>query len=108
MVFRAKTARAGEKANSVMAENTMRKKQPTTALSRTKGDALAASPSRLIRDIRELIEAARQQTAQAVNSSLVMMYWHIGQRIRKDVLQNERAEYGKQIVSTCTSTVSQS
>jgi hypothetical protein len=78
MVFRAKTPRAGDEANSVMAENTMRKKQPTTALSRTTGDALAASPSRLIRDIRELIEAARRQTAQAVNSSLVMMYWHIG------------------------------
>jgi|LakMenE01Jun11ns_1017448.scaffolds.fasta_scaffold9597395_2 hypothetical protein len=46
-------------------------------------------------DIRKVIETARQQTAQAVNSNLVMMYWQIGKRIRQDVLGNERAEYGK-------------
>jgi len=54
----------------------------------------------LLTDIRQFIEAARQQTAQAVNSALVGMYWHIGRRIRVDVLQNDRAEYGKEIVST--------
>ena len=35
-----------------------------------------------------------------VNSTLTMMYWHIGHRINQDVLDNQRAEYGKQIVST--------
>ena len=29
-----------------------------------------------------------------------MMYWHIGERINRDVLGSHRAEYGKQIVST--------
>ena len=53
----------------------------------------------LLADIREVIEAARDQTARAVNSGLVVMYWQIGKRIREDVLQNERAEYGKEIVS---------
>ncbi len=28
------------------------------------------------------------------------MYWHIGERINREVLVNERAEYGKQIVAT--------
>jgi predicted nuclease of restriction endonuclease-like (RecB) superfamily len=28
------------------------------------------------------------------------MYWHIGERINREVLGNERAEYGKQIVAT--------
>lgn len=28
------------------------------------------------------------------------MYWHIGERINRDVLGNQRAEYGKQIVAT--------
>ena len=28
-----------------------------------------------------------------------MMYWHIGERINRDILGNERAAYGKQIVS---------
>ena len=29
-----------------------------------------------------------------------MMYWHIGERINREVLGNQRAEYGKQIVAT--------
>jgi len=39
----------------------------------------------------------------AVNSSLTLTYWHIGKRINSDVLQNERAGYGKQIVSILSS-----
>ena len=29
-----------------------------------------------------------------------MLFWHIGTRINKEILQNKRADYGKQIVST--------
>ena len=47
-----------------------------------------------------MIEAAREQTARAVNSTLVATYWQIGKRIQQDVLQNERAEYGKEILQT--------
>ena len=54
----------------------------------------------LLRDLRQLIEAAREQTARAVNSTLVATYWQIGKRIQQDVLQNERAEYGKEILQT--------
>lgn len=54
----------------------------------------------LLTDIRQLIESARQQTAHAVNAALVGMYWHIGRRIRQDVLANTRAEYGKEILQT--------
>ena len=28
------------------------------------------------------------------------MYWHIGRRIREDVLKHQRVEYGKEIVQT--------
>ncbi len=31
---------------------------------------------------------------------MVLLYWHIGQRIHKDILGQTRAEYGEQIVST--------
>ncbi|MFM7168100.1 MAG: DUF1016 N-terminal domain-containing protein, partial [Planctomycetaceae bacterium] len=55
--------------------------------------------SALLGDLRQLIEAAREQSARAVNSTLVSMYWQIGKRIREDVLQNQRAEYGKEIVA---------
>jgi len=54
----------------------------------------------LYTEIRSLIETARGQVAQAVNSGLVLMYWQIGMLIRKNVLGEERAEYGKQIIST--------
>jgi hypothetical protein len=38
--------------------------------------------------------------AVTVNSATILLYWQIGNRIRKDVLGEERAEYGKQIVAS--------
>jgi hypothetical protein len=35
-----------------------------------------------------------------LNYELTMMCWHFGERINCDVLGNERADYGKQIVAT--------
>lgn len=52
----------------------------------------------LLTDLRALIEQARERTAQEVNSELVMLNWHIGDRIRKEILGQERAEYGKQVM----------
>jgi predicted nuclease of restriction endonuclease-like (RecB) superfamily len=46
-----------------------------------------------------LIEAARQHVARSVNASLVTLYWHVGKRIRQEVLGEERAAYGEQIVN---------
>ncbi len=53
----------------------------------------------LIEDIRELIESTRQDVATTVNAGLTLLYWEIGTRIRQDILNGERAEYGKQIIS---------
>ncbi len=57
-------------------------------------------PERLLSDIRLLIEETRGRVAQVVNSALVLLYWKIGQRIRQDVIQSERAEYGKTVIAT--------
>ena len=54
----------------------------------------------LIEELRGLINFARNRAVAAVNSELTMLYWQIGARLRTEVLNNERAEYGKQIVST--------
>ncbi|MGY4878459.1 PDDEXK nuclease domain-containing protein [Vreelandella aquamarina] len=52
---------------------------------------------RLVSEIRELIETARQQVVQAVNSTMVLTYWQIGRLIVEDEQQGEsRAAYGKQ------------
>ena len=60
----------------------------------------SAKPSDLFEDIRALIEQARAATARAINSAVTLLYWQVGQRIRRDVLHEQRAEYGEQIVAT--------
>ncbi len=54
----------------------------------------------LLSDIRSLIEAARMRVSTTANVEMVLLYWHIGHRILKDILGKERADYGKQIVQT--------
>lgn len=54
----------------------------------------------LFTDIRQLIESAKTQVATTVNSTMTMMYWHIGNRINRELLGGERAGYGKQIIAT--------
>ena len=54
----------------------------------------------LVDDLRQIINQTRNRVAVNVNAELTLMYWHIGERINREVLGNERAEYGKQIVLT--------
>ena len=56
-------------------------------------------PGELINDLRQIIDSARSRVAATANYELTAMYWHIGNRINSEVLGNERAEYGKQIVA---------
>lgn len=59
-----------------------------------------SSENKIVSDIRSLIEQSRLQVAAAVNTGMTLMYWHIGERINREVLGGERAAYGKQIVAT--------
>ena len=52
----------------------------------------------LLVDVRELILSAREQVARSVNATLVLLYWQVGDRILRDVLKEQRAEYGEKIV----------
>jgi predicted nuclease of restriction endonuclease-like (RecB) superfamily len=54
----------------------------------------------LLTELRDLIDAARQHVARAANATLTMLYWHVGQRIHKEVLKEQRAEYGEEILPT--------
>ena len=56
-------------------------------------------PAMLLANLWELIAAARQDVARHVNATLAALYWQVGQRIRRDILNEKRAEYGQQIVS---------
>src|ERR1035437_10157562 len=53
----------------------------------------------LVADVRQLIDAARQRVAGAVNAEVTQLYWRIGRRIGTELLQGQRAEYGKQVVA---------
>ena len=67
----------------------------------TKQAAVAtANAAGLLTDLRQLIVQSRQAAAAAVNASLTLMYWRIGQRIRTEVLGGQRASYGAEIVAT--------
>ena len=59
-----------------------------------------ASTQSLIQDLCQIVAQARSRIASTVNYDLSMMYWHIGERINREVLGNQRAEYGKQIVAS--------
>ena len=52
----------------------------------------------LLANLRDLILEARQQTARMVNAGLTLLYWQVGDRIRRETLQEKRAEYGAEIV----------
>jgi hypothetical protein len=54
----------------------------------------------LFQDLRSLIIETRQDVARTVNSSLVILYWKVGQRVCQDILKQKRATYGEEILST--------
>ena len=53
----------------------------------------------LLADVRQMILQAREGVARAIDSSLTLLHWNVGTRIRKDILKENRAEYGQEIVS---------
>jgi len=53
----------------------------------------------LFQDLARIIDQGKNQLAKQVNSTITLVYWQVGKRINEDVLNNQRAEYGKEIVS---------
>ncbi len=54
----------------------------------------------LFSEISTLIEESKKSVAVTVNASLTMLYWKVGKRINDEILQNQRGNYGQQIVSS--------
>ena len=67
---------------------------------KAKKDSATQSDEGLLSELSQLIEQSRQQLVSQANSMLTMLFWHVGKRINENILQNKRADYGKQIVST--------
>jgi predicted nuclease of restriction endonuclease-like (RecB) superfamily len=71
---------------------------PAKPKPRTLAPKPTAPAAPLLADVSELILTAREAVARTVNTGLTFLYWEIGTRIRRDILQEKRAEYGEQIV----------
>ena len=61
----------------------------------------------LLEDLSILIEKSRRGVATYANSMLTILFWQVGKRINEEVLDNERAEYGKQVVATVSTQLEQ-
>ncbi len=59
-----------------------------------------AKSKNLLSDLRSLIEQGKNHAVAAVNSTITATYWQVGKRINEEILQGERAEYGKQVVAS--------
>ncbi len=53
---------------------------------------------RIYSDISNLISNAKYRVQQNLNAEMVLLYWEVGKRIREEVLVQEKAEYGKEII----------
>ena len=56
------------------------------------------SQNELFHDACVIIEQAQKSAYLAVNETLIKRNWLLGMRIQHEVLKDQRAEYGKQLV----------
>ena len=56
--------------------------------------------ARLLADLGDLIQTARQRIATVANSTHTLLYWYVGRRLLSENLQGSRAAYGKRILAT--------
>ncbi len=65
-----------------------------------KKNNMIKTESKLFQELSQLIEQSKAQVISYANSVLTTLFWQVGKRINEHILQNKRAEYGKQIVPT--------
>lgn len=49
-------------------------------------------------NIVNLIETAKRKVFETANFQTVYLFWHIGQELKDNILNGQKAEYGKSIV----------
>ena len=53
---------------------------------------------RLYKDVSDLIESAKVKVVSHVNTEFVILNWNIGNRIKNELLDNKKPEYGKKVI----------
>jgi hypothetical protein len=61
----------------------------------------------LFNKISTLIEQSRNTIYKQARAASIILFWNIGQRINYNILENKRADYGKQIVSRLATQLSE-
>ena len=64
---------------------------------------ITPNKSQLYYEIKNLIENSKQKVAVSVNAEITLLYWHVGKKIKEEILRNKRADYGKHIVESLAS-----
>ncbi|PAT43748.1 PDDEXK nuclease domain-containing protein [Vandammella animalimorsus] len=71
------------------------------ATSKKTGSTLALpAHNDLFATVSSLIEEARRTLARQASSATVYLFWRIGQQVNSEILNHQRAEYGRKIVSS--------
>lgn len=65
-----------------------------------KNKPILQSENLLFNELSHLIEQSKTQVISYANSTLTTLFWQVGKKINEHILQNKRADYGKEIVST--------
>ena len=65
-------------------------RRPQAAASRAPTAPKASLAALLLPELRQLIEASRRAAAVTVNMAQTQLYWRVGQRIRVEVLGEQR------------------
>lgn len=63
-----------------------------------KENTMLQTEDTLYSDVCQIIDGARTRIATLLNTEVCMTNWYVGKRIKEDILYNQRAEYGKQVV----------
>lgn len=72
----------------------------TRSLAKVKSSKPSVKKTDLLEDLRKMIDQAKRSVALVVNTHLTVLNWQIGYRIHTEILQEKRADYGKEIVAT--------
>ncbi len=96
-------ARSKKAASAAKKSPKRAKKRPSKTATSSLAVAAAVSTSSgtdaLFDRIVSILEEARSRVARAVNTEMVLAYWHIGQEIVQHMQSGEaRAEYGQQLI----------
>lgn len=63
-----------------------------------KTNSMDIQEQNLVEELSAVIESSRQEAVRLVNNTMVTLFWQIGDRVNKHILQSRRGEYGKNVV----------